>query len=207
LSVAKLRKRCEEMRCIYINAADIEAPLPPFLGGGGYLIEGGAGSTKSVMSLSLSGPGSSLVEVAPKATPKYKQVTIIPVADVIDVDVFFFKLDVQGFEYDVLKGSEKLFTRKNVKTLQMEVYPRGLHNAGTDVEAMLNYLWHDLGLFCSTSLPESKRGEKFFEMDHPNSMQGFAEYLRQLGNATDAIENWGRFDDFYCFNRRHLWNN
>lgn len=48
-------------------------------------------------------------------------VTVIPLSDVVDSNVYFFKLDVQGFEYDVLKGARTLFERRSVKTLLMEV--------------------------------------------------------------------------------------
>ena len=55
---------------VYINADNVTGPLPP-IPNGGYLIEGGVGSKKGTMTMSLAGPGSSLVETAPGvATPQ-----------------------------------------------------------------------------------------------------------------------------------------
>ena len=64
---------CEQAtsyKCVYINADNVTGPLIPN-GDGGYLIEGGVGSKKGTMTMSLAGPGSSLVETAPGvATPQ-----------------------------------------------------------------------------------------------------------------------------------------
>lgn len=73
ISCIKLREQCEQAtsyKCVYINADNITGPLPP-IPNGGYLIEGGVGSKKGTMTMSLAGPGSSLVETAPGvATPQ-----------------------------------------------------------------------------------------------------------------------------------------
>ena len=92
ISCIKLRKQCEAAtayKCIYINADNITKPLPP-IPNGGYLIEGGVGSRRGFMEMSLAGPGSSLVETAPGVkVPQYKNVTILPVSDVVNTNVFF----------------------------------------------------------------------------------------------------------------------
>lgn len=207
VSAASLRKRCNKydgklhgpLRCLFLKAGDIKEHLPPkpFTS---YLIEGGAGSTKSVLNMSISGPGSSSVEIAPKVTkPLFKMVTVIPVSDVVEADIYLFKLDVQGFEYDVLKGAQPLFNKKIVKTMVMEIYPRGLGNAGTDFDEFLNFIWEDFRMLCSSSNPVSSNSS--FPIDHPNSLTGFGNYLKGLTNAT----GWGNFDDFICFNRLKMW--
>ena len=87
-----------------VNADNITQHLPP-IPNGGYLIEGAVGSTRGIMEMSLAGPGSSLVETAPGiAVPTYKNVTILPVSDVVNTNVYFFKLDVQGFEFEGGEG-------------------------------------------------------------------------------------------------------
>lgn len=209
LTINVLRPKCEsaatnnkKYKCVYVNAANITGSLPPIVNGG-YLIEGGAGSERGVLNMSLSGPGSSFVEVAPGVkTPTYKQVTILPVSDVVKTDVFFFKLDVQGFEFEVLKGSKQLFDDHVVKTLLMEVYPRGLGNAGVDFLEFLNYLWTDLGMFCSSSNP----GKTTFEMNHPNEFSQLAQYMKGIADSETAKVWWAAFDDFYCFNMRKMWS-
>lgn len=208
ITVQTLRRRCENeqkrFKCVYVNAANITQPLPP-IHRGGYLIEGGAGSVKTEMNMSLAGPGSSFVEDSPtKKNPGHSMVTILPVSDVVDTDVFFFKLDVQGFEFEVLKGAQRLFRNRIVKSLLVEVYPRGLKNAGVDFLEFINFIWYDLGMFCSTSLPEKVSSS--FKKDHPNSIADFALYLKELANDPIVESWWGKFDDFYCFNRNKKWN-
>ncbi|KAL7490368.1 hypothetical protein ACHAWX_000250 [Stephanocyclus meneghinianus] len=208
VAAAVLRKKCEgydgkshgSLRCIFVNAADIKGPIDPspFTS---YLIEGGAGSAKSELNMSISGPGSSFVEVAPDApSPEFKIVNIVPVSHVVDADVYFFKLDVQGFEYEVLKGAKTLFNNKIVKKKLMEVYPRGLGNAGINFDEFLHFIWNDLGMLCSSSNPVSQK--QSFKIDHPNSLPDLGKYLKSLTNATW----WGQFDDFLCFNRLKTWN-
>ena len=197
-----LRTKCESAtayKCVYVNAETITEPLPP-IANGGYLIEGGAGSARGTMNMSLSGPGSSFVEVAPGVeAPTYKSVTVLPVSEIVQADVFFFKLDVQGYEFEVLKGSKDLFDKYVVKTLLMEVYPRGLGHADTNFYDFLSFIWNDLGMMCSSANPES---DKTFKTDHPGSLPEFAKYLEGM---TDTFW-WGVFDDFYCFNWKKTWN-
>ena len=190
VSAAVLRKKCEEydgsnttapLKCTYVDAADIKGHLEtrPFHS---YLIGGGVGASRSALNMSISGPGSSFVEDAPnKRDNEYKMVTIIPVSDVVDVDVYLFKLDVQGYEFEVLKGAKSLFQNKTVKTMVMEVYPRGLGHAQVDFDEFLHFIWNDLGMFCSSSNPP---GSKSFSTDHPNSMSDFANFLKGLTDAT-----------------------
>lgn len=191
-AVTTLRKKCEEydgeahgeLKCIYVNANNVTEHLhpSPFTS---YLIEGGAGSSRSVLNMSIAGSGSSFAEDAPsKKDQNYKMVTVIPVHDVVDTDVYLFKVDVQGFEYDVLKGSKTIFDQRIVKTMLMELYPRGLGNAGTDFDEFLNFLWHDLGMLCSSADPVE--GGYSFPMHHPNSLSDFGNYLKGLKNPSSG---------------------
>ncbi|EJK68477.1 hypothetical protein THAOC_10339 [Thalassiosira oceanica] len=210
LTVSKLRPKCENatnFKCIYINAANITDDGLPLIKDGGYLIEGGAGSARGVINMSLSGPGSSFVEVAPdiqarNLTPTYKEVTVIPLENIVKTDVFFFKLDVQGYEFEVLKGSKQLFLDYKVKTILMEFYPRGLLAAKVNLTEFLNFLWDDLGMMCSSS----NAGEKSFMSNHPNTFDKFAQYVQRLGELANGSGWWGTFDDFFCFNRKKTWH-
>lgn len=207
LSAMNLKTKCEKeiTNCKFVNGSDIETHLPP-IHRGGYLIFGGVGSTKMTMNMSMSGAGSSFAEKPPTtaiANLREQEVNIFPLSDVVNVDVFLMKIDVQGFEFEVLKGAKALFKEKVVKTLLMEVYPRGLGNAGVDFLDFLSFLWDDLGLMCSSSLPPSSKGA--FKVNHPNSLPEFAEYIKGISDGARNIPWWGAFDDFYCFNRRKLW--
>lgn len=209
LTAANLRTRCEAAttyKCVYVDGANITRPLPP-IPNGGYLIEAGAGESEGEMDMLLDSSGSSFVEVSPHfknkpETAKFRTVRVLPVSNVVDADVFFFKLDVQGFEFEALKGALGLFTKHVVKTMLVEVYPRGLDNAGVDFHAFLRFLWYDLGMFCSSS---NGVDQKTFPMDHPRSLPEFAKYLKDMANEAHGNGWWGRFDDFYCFNRNKIW--
>ena len=109
---------------------------------------------------------------------------------------------MQGFEFEVLKGAKDLFDNYIVKTMLMEIYPRGLGNAGTDFMEFLSFVWNDLGMFCSSANPGDS---KSFRVDHPGSLPKFAEYLQSLSDDNITKVWWGTFDDFYCFNREKVW--
>ena len=72
----------------------------------------------------------------------------------------------------------ELFEKFKVKTLLMELYPRGLLFAGVDMLQFMRFIYDDLGMFCSTSGAAPARvgfGH------HPNSLEDFAAMLqRQL---------------------------
>jgi hypothetical protein len=94
----------------------------------------------------------------------------------------------------VLKGSKALFQKHKVKTMLMEVYPRGLGHAGVNFDDFLNYIYEDLGMFCSTAAGGFG--------NHPNSIKKFSDLLQ---SNKDAVW-WGKFDDVFCFNHQKIWN-
>mmetsp|Transcript_227 Transcript_227/g.428 ORF Transcript_227/g.428 Transcript_227/m.428 type:complete len:168 (-) Transcript_227:117-620(-) len=165
------------------------------------------------MNLTLADGGSSFFEEAPdielgKRAAVIREVRILPIDDVVRTNVFLFKLHVQGFEYEVLSGAQALFQNYNVKTILMEVYPRGLRNAGTNFLEFLNYIWNDLGMMCSSSNPPAGTAgwiNPGFEYDYPSLIPDFAEYMEGLSVAEDTKKGYGRFDDFYCFNWKKIW--
>lgn len=199
VTLTKLRVKCEKLgksKCEYVDPETAKFPLKPKYKGG-YLIGAGVGSIDGYVNLTLNGPGSSMVEEPPDAlyaTLEVKSIRILRLDDVIDTDIFFYKLDVQGAEFEVLKGSKYLFQNRTVKTLMMEVYPRGLGHAGVNFEEFLRYIYEDLGMFCSTATGAFG--------NHPNSIEQFADLL----NRSTGSLWWGRFDDVFCFNIRKTWN-
>lgn len=204
ISAMKLKEKCEKemTNCKFVYGSNITAPLPP-IHRGGYLIFAGAGAEKGTMKMSLAGPDSSFAERPPhRKHPEVREVSILPLSAIADVDVFLMKVDVQGFEFEVLKGAKQLFDEKVVKSMLMEVYPRGLGNAGVNFHEFLNFLWNDLGLICSSSLPLNNMA---FDISHPSTLPQFAAYLQDLSDQVKNVANWGKFDDFFCFNRRKVW--
>lgn len=200
-TLKNLREKCEKKsNCEFIDPKKVTLPLP-VKPNWGYLIGAGAGAEPGEMDMVVSGPGSSVVETAPGAdSTKVEKVQIVRISDYVQTDVFFFKLGVQGFEFSVLQGTKELFQNHKVKTLMMEVYPRGLGHANVNMEEMLNFIWYDLGMFCSTTIGGAARQK--FPMDHSNSIKGFASFLQ---SKTGPVW-WGAFDDFFCFNRKQWWH-
>lgn len=195
-TVKKLRVKCEALgakRCEYVDLEQAIFPLKP-KHKGGYLIGAGLGSKDGYLNLTLDGPGSSTVEISPRGSGEVTTIRVLRLSDIVDTDVFLFKLDVQGAEFEVLKGSKGLFQKHKIKTILMELYPRGLGHAGVNFEEFLNYIYEDLGMFCSTT------GGNFG--NHPNSIKEFAGFLEK--NSKPIW--WGKFEDVFCFNVNKSWN-
>jgi FkbM family methyltransferase len=51
------------------------------------------------------------------------------------------KIDVQGFEVEVLRGAERLFKLNSDLLIFIEFWPHGLRNAGSDPEELLDILY------------------------------------------------------------------
>jgi FkbM family methyltransferase len=51
--------------------------------------------------------------------------------------VHMIKMDIQGYEGKMLEGAEKLLQQPSLRTVQMEFWPEGLRNAGTDPKELL----------------------------------------------------------------------
>jgi len=205
ISLKALREKCQEhSKCKVYEAEDVTAPLPPYAGG--YLICAGAGPIRGEIKMSGNGnSGSSFVDKSPTGKLDIL-VPVLSVEEVVDADIFFFQIDVQGFEYEVLKGATTLFKNRNVKTLQLEVTPKTL-SLTVEFETFLRFLYHDLGMFCSTSnpIPSGPAGLAGFHYEAPGSFAGFSEYLKNWVETPKRRVQLGRFDDFLCFNYKKTW--
>ena len=62
--------------------------------------------------------------------------------------ISYMKVDVEGFELDVLKGSVKYITERKIEIIQIEINQTIL-NSGTSIEELTNFLAkHDYQLCC-----------------------------------------------------------
>ena len=57
----------------------------------------------------------------------------------------FLKIDVEGFEYQVLCGARRMLAEHKIGAVLLEVIPLGLHNAGVSLSD-LECLFHDVGM-------------------------------------------------------------
>lgn len=98
-SFPKLASRCKEtVNCTVI---DLDSTLLPLQRekGQSYLINAGAGSKKDFISMSLTGPASTMTLSNPATNPKKKaQVRVERIDSIIREDVYLLKIDTQRFD-------------------------------------------------------------------------------------------------------------
>jgi len=75
----------------------------------------------------------------PGVNRKIEKVKSVKLDDVINIPISYIKIDTQGVELPVLKGSENLLKKYHPKIL-FEYWPRGMHEFGYKEEDLLNYL-------------------------------------------------------------------
>ena len=187
--------------CVNISSLDQLRPdsVRGLQNGSSMIINAAVGASRSVMTLydSPSSPMSSLAENF-DGKGQAVQVQVVPLSDIIHEDVFFLKIDVQGFEYEVLRGAEKLFRDYTVAVMLLELYPNGLGHAGVNMTEMLTLVRDTLGMVCSTS----HRSADSLAPDHPTGRREFAKYVESNYNSKDK---YGLGDDLICFNVRKPW--
>ena len=94
-----------------------------------YLFNAAVGNKTGEIEIMIDeiGQGSSIVD---KISDNSEKVTvpIVRLDDFIFYDIYFLKIDTQGYEYFVLEGARNLFLRDQIKTLMMEFYLRVSEN-------------------------------------------------------------------------------
>eukprot|EP00854_Cymbomonas_tetramitiformis_P023666 gene23666-28680_t len=115
------------------------------------------------------------------------EVQIVPISQYVKSDVYFFKIDVQGHEVDVLKGARELFQSHVVRLVGIEFWPTGLIHAGTTPDALMTLL-QSYSLICFDLSPEYGL--------HPEK---FTEYMESTKTRRQS-GRWKWFTDFACMN-------
>ena len=74
----------------------------------------------------------------------FRDLTTVPVKRLDDVPISskvdFIKIDVQGWELEVLKGMEKTLDQNRNVQLFIELWPKGLKRVGTETSEVVNWL-------------------------------------------------------------------
>jgi len=169
-----------------------------------YLFQVAAGRKHDWMNISVEGPGTSFVD--PKNRNKKDRPTqIVPIAEYIKSDVYFFKTDTQGFEMEVLAGARALFLDYSVRLITTELFPQGLQAAGSSSSSLVDFLTNELNLICFSGEPEAN-GFRNMPAGHPEGMDAFLDAIeeRQVLQTQDVggrYDRWGVFDDLTCLNK------
>ena len=93
--------------------------------GDSYLIHAAVGAVAGELELFTAGAGSSFQPNpgAKNEKSKWQKVPVVRIDDIIQEDVYLFKIDTQGFGVFVLQGAAKLFRDYIVRQLIFEVEP------------------------------------------------------------------------------------
>ena len=175
--------------------------LPPRPGRGiGYLFNAAAGRAHSFRNITHDGVGSSFVDPHNRVSRDVERVQIVPVADYVHEDVYYFKCDTQGFDKEALTGALPLFRSHHVRVVVVEIYPKGLEGAGSSESELLDLLTEQLRLVCFSSMLGSQ-APRHMPAGHPESRDAYLGQIREYRKAL-RDNRWGFFDDLTCIDPR-----
>jgi len=161
-----------------------------------YIFQAAAGSEPSVKTIYVDGFSTSLTDPVAKGKGKPQKVQMVKISDYVQSDVFFFKVDAQGFDLEVLRGAEDLFRNQVVRLISVELWPKGLSHAGATIDELLEYLMIDLSYRCFDT-----RVGKGTQLGHVETYDGYLQYTNGLFDSTRNART-GFFDDLTCLSNR-----
>lgn len=167
-------------------------PIPPLGRGMVYLFRAAAGSKFEKKTIAIEGPASSFVDKESIARGTLADVLVVPVSAYIDVDVYYLKVDSQGWESEVLEGLMDLLRKRVIRAVSVELWPRGLIEAESSADAVIRLLVQRLGYLCFDS-----RISSGIKPLHPESLDNFVEMVDQLHEGSKD-NRFGFFDDLTC---------
>jgi FkbM family methyltransferase len=208
MSFNKLKTLCQngegiKHKCIVIDDIEkVELPLQRQVGMS-YLVHAGAGSKWAQLELSLEGPKGSFAQVDGNSKAKKATVPVIRIDSVIADDVYLFKIDTQGYDYNVLMGSSKLFQNYVVRQVVTEFEPYSYQQVtGHDsVGPFLKLLQHDYGMICFTDRSDNAKECQYLG----DTVEGYDQvFFKRDGSSSKVASKNKRWaicwDDFLCLN-------
>lgn len=206
-----LARRCRRRRryCISIpNVNNIKLPLER-IPGKSYIINAALGKQRGILPFRVHEPLGTFVNLTENASNDVVNVTVLPLDELIQEDVYLLKVDVQGFEEFVLQGASKLFQNHVVRQLIFEIDSKLLGTAGTNFFDILSMVIRDYGMTCfSTGNDIDYRGgvQTRFELHSDDANDLYREWFQDCwGPQCPTGMPWGVFDDLLCVNRRKTW--
>jgi FkbM family methyltransferase len=165
------------------------------LGGDGhiYFFEACVSNATSTVEMFSSGELASLVsqDFYPDQTfgnGKSVNVPALRLDTIIAQDVHLLKIDTQGHEYGVLLGAQKLFENYRVNMVELEFWPKGMAQGGSNAVHVLEFL-HSHGFICF-----DYSRNKHIPADRPSDFEGF---VNQFTNSDDKFGLW---EELLCYN-------
>ena len=204
-SFAKLREKCNALQhCTVIEnpmlmLSNNELPLKRKKGQS-YLINAGAGKESGTLTLSAGveklGALSTFNGNLTKGKSTKEVVSIVRIDDIIDEDVYLFKIDTQGFDQMVLEGSQRLFENRVVKQVIVEVDSFNLKNNGHTPKTILEYLQNTCGMVCFQTRTDQFKNCAYYG----ESIDEFTDVFRPDANEDGKKMFNTCWEDFLCIN-------
>ena len=174
-----------------------------------YLINAAAGGQEwQTLQFHMNGAVSSFSAPSKSnQTDEWETVQTVPIDDIIQEDVYLFKIDTQGFDPYVLQGSQQLFHDHVVRELIFEVEPMQMHNNHLSIIDTMQMVQNKYGMVCFTArtdLPKvcSTTGDSG-GTQLSDSLQDFEAQFFQYNNVKprDNGYEWSHcWEDFVCVN-------
>jgi hypothetical protein len=107
---------------------------------------------------------------------------------IVAQDVHLLKIDTQGHEYGVLLGAQKLFENYRVNMVELEFWPKGMAQGGSNAIHVLDFL-HGFGFICfdysrNMHVPSNR----------PSDFEGFVD------SFIKSADKFGLWDELLCYN-------
>lgn len=174
------------------NGNLLDALPQPTIGRGiVYIFQAAAGSRFGKKTIFVDGPGSSFVDEISKLGSA-EEVLVVPASAYIDSDVYYLKIDAQGWESEVFLGLLDLLRNRVVRLISVEIWPKGLIAADSSVEAITTLLIKQLGYLCFDTRIDSP-----LEPLHKEGLDFFTETVKELYESSKS-DRFGFFDDLTC---------
>lgn len=194
-SFVLLAKKCQEHpNCEVVNLVNTPLPLQrkPFTS---YLINAGAGASRTELALSLDSAGTSFVTMDGNLDSPKAKVPVLRIDEVIKENVFMLKIDTQGFDHFVLEGATELFKNFVVRQIVFEVEPYAMSLLGVDIKMTLKML-QNFGIICFSDRNDNEPCTYLGD-----SADGFNDMYFGEKMELSASKMWAQcWEDFVCLN-------
>ena len=172
----------------------IQEALPSPRSGKGiaYIFQAAAGSVFERKTIYVDGSGTSFHDPKAAMTGKKEEVQVVRISDYLATDVYFFKIDAQGWDYEVILGALDLLRDYIVRLISVEFWPKGLGQSGSSASQLVDLIVKEAGYICFDT-----RVRKGTPLGHVENIGGYMSMIQDLSDDTHD-QRFGFFDDLTC---------